>query len=93
MAKPDSTGIPQWAEEEAWRAFREARDPRNPQNWKKRGAPSVGSRAGAILRNLMYPPSYIALCERALALYLGDHQLSERASNPQRVPERRKGLL
>ena len=48
------------------------------KNWQIRHAPSVGARAGAILRNLMYPPSYISACEIALALYLSDEQMSER---------------
>jgi hypothetical protein len=66
-----------------------ARDPKNPQNWKRRGAPSVGARARALLRDLLYPPSYIARCERALALYLSDRQLVERDGPAQR---RRRSL-
>lgn len=95
MTKPDSSGIPQWAEDEAWDALRRARQRvpvvqpdgrvRMLPEWQQRGAPSVGARAGAIIRNLMYPPSYIALSERALGLYLSQEQQSERDSLRQRA--------
>lgn len=67
-------------ETEAWNAWMQAR-----VDWRQRDAPSVGARAAAILRGLMYPPSYIARCLAALALYLSDPQLSERRGfNPPR---------
>ena len=59
-------------EREAWAAFLQAR-----KDWKRREAPSVGARAGSILRNLMMPPSYIAGCEAALKLYLAPWQQVE----------------
>lgn len=59
-------------EREAWAAFIQAR-----KDWQARDAPSVGARAGSILRNLMYPPSYIRACEEALKLYLAPWQQVE----------------
>jgi len=59
-------------EAEAWAAFIQAR-----KDWQERAAPSVGARAGSILRNLMMPPSYIRQCEEALKLYLAPWQQVE----------------
>lgn len=80
---------PDWADREAWDAFNQANkrepytDPNTGKvwmlkNWQRRQAPSVGARARAILRNLMYPPSYISACELALAQYLSDGQNADR---------------
>ncbi len=60
-------------EQEAWDAFTAARG-----DWKQRDAPSVGARASAIIRGLLFPPTYITRCLAALALYLSDPQRSER---------------
>lgn len=76
-------------EREAWEALNRANqrerytDPQTGKvwmlkNWQIRQAPSVGARARAILRNLMFPPSYISACEIALALYLSEDQNSDR---------------
>ena len=59
-------------EREAWAAYVQAR-----KDWRERDAPSVGARAGSILRNLLYPPSYIRACEDALKLYLAPWQQVE----------------
>lgn len=86
-------------DKEAWEAFMQARRDtgkrvlfqgtlRTVQEWEDRGAPSVGARALSILRNMMYPPSYIAKCEAALALFLSDRQRAERFG----FNARRKGL-
>lgn len=71
-------------EKEAWDAFNAAR-----RDWKERDAPSVGARASAILRGLLFPPSYINECLRALTLYLSDPQRSERTGFQSK---KRKGL-
>ena len=76
-------------EREAWDAFNQAnrRVPVvNPitgkvqwlKEWQARQAPSVGARARAILRNLLYPASYITCSELALARYLSDEQNADR---------------
>src|SRR5205809_120793 len=81
--------VPEWADHEAWEALYTARrkvwylDPSSGgrtamAEWKARQAPSEGARARSILNNLMYPPSYIAKCEAALALYLSDVQNADR---------------
>lgn len=76
-------------EKEAWDALIQARrftgrvvledgKPRRTQEWEDRGAPSPGARARAILRALLFPPSYIARCEAAVALYVSESQNAER---------------
>lgn len=68
-------------EREAWNALNRARATQTGdrrQEWERRGAPSPGSRASAILGNLLYPPSYIAKCREALTWYLSDTAMAER---------------
>ena len=76
-------------EKEAWEALNAAnrrvpyQDPVtgkmwNLKYWQARQAPSVGAMARSILRNLLFPPSYISACELALALYLSDEQNADR---------------
>ena len=76
-------------EREAWEAMNRAnrrisyQDPVTGKvwqlkEWQARHAPSVGARARAILRSLLFPPSYISACELALAQYLSDDQNAER---------------
>ena len=81
--------IPQWADKEAWEALNQANrrvsylDPQTGKvwqlkEWQARQAPSAGARARSILRNLLFPPSYISACELALALYLSEPQNADR---------------
>lgn len=68
-------------EQEAWNALNQARfkcPGDTKQEWERRGAPSPGARASAILGNLLYPPSYIEKCREALTWYLSDEAMAER---------------
>lgn len=61
------------AEKDAWAAYMQAMD-----DWKRRDAPSVGARAKAIARTLLFPPSYIDRVEYFIGLFLSEPQMAER---------------
>lgn len=76
-------------EHAAWAAFSAAID-----DWKQRGAPSLGARAKSILRTHLDRPSHYDRAEEFLGLYLSQEQMIERGEAPRRVPmsEVRAGL-